>query len=214
VLHAKPKFAIDWPVDWDVYMDTGSRRWFEKNVIPPSKRRHFGCKIAQSDTTKKSDVCITVKSPQMDKPRLLHLRSYGKWAIERDDQEKHLMVDVDPTTNWHFEATIASDEFEKINREHFKEYRKQRKAKGRAAVLNMRFDNQTWKIRHDDGLTSEHAAEVSKKVMKACWMSFFASDTGHSLGARLGQAHAGAQRRTSGLSRNRTRCDRSSGGAQ
>ena len=39
VVHAEPNFDLKWPVDRDVYMDTSSRRWFEKNVIPPSTRQ-------------------------------------------------------------------------------------------------------------------------------------------------------------------------------
>ena len=82
VLHAKPKFAINWPVDCDVYMATKYRRWFEKNVVPPSRRRDCVCEIVASDDDKESDVCIAVTSPQLNKPKSFHLRDGSK-----DDRE-------------------------------------------------------------------------------------------------------------------------------
>jgi hypothetical protein len=172
VLHAKPKLAMDWPVGWDVYMDTKYRRWLEKNVVPPSKRRDCACKIAASDDGKDSDVCIAVTSPHLNKPKSLHLRDYNRWAKGRSNQHGQLMVDVEQDIEWDFEASIDPTAFEKINREYLKAYGKLRKAKTRAATLSMQFANGTWSLKHHDAPDGEYAVRLPSKAQNPQWMTF------------------------------------------
>jgi hypothetical protein len=172
VLHAKPKLAMDWPVGWDVYMDTKYRRWFEKNVVPPSKRRDCACKIAASDDSKDSDVCIAVTSPNLNKPKSIHLRDYNKWAKGRSNQHGQLMADVEPNIKWDFEATIDPAAFETINRTYLKPYGKQRKAKTRAATLSMQFANGTWTLRHHDAEDGKYAVQLFSEAETPRWMTF------------------------------------------
>jgi hypothetical protein len=130
------------------------------------------CEIAGSDEGKNSDVCIAVTSPELNKPKSLHLRDYGKWAKGRNNQHGQLMVDVEPDIEWHFEATIDPAAFETVNRTYLKLYSKLRKAKTRAATLRMQFANGAWTLKHHDAPEGEYAVQQSSEAETPRWMTF------------------------------------------
>ena len=131
VLHVDPKVDIKLPVFWDVYLDTKSRRKFEREFRQPSLRGRFTCQVVRSPKNEKSAVMFMVTDKRTNSATKLFIRDYKDHACE--------FLDVDDRiANWQFDITITADEFRRLYDDYLVKYAKLSKSKTRAKVLDLR----------------------------------------------------------------------------
>ena len=131
VLHVDPKVDVKLPVFWGVYLDTKSRRKFEREFRQPSLRGRFTCQVVRSPKNEKSAVMFMVTDKRTNSATKLFIRDYKDHACE--------FLDVDDRiANWQFDITITADEFRRLYDDYLVKYAKLSKSKTRAKVLDLR----------------------------------------------------------------------------